>query len=258
MLNQSSNCKLKPYVVCRRATTAKVSQQKLRSFTAKANVVCCNAITVKVSQQKQQSSRNHRKSFRTEAAKFRSKSNSNAITVKVSRQEPQSFAAKATVEFTYVVSQSLQKFHNGSCKVSQQNIVSYVVKQSPQKFHNSSCKVSQQKPKVVCCNAITAKVSRQKPQSFTAKATVVSQSPQKFHDRSRKVSQQKQQSSRNHRKSFTTEAAKFHSKSNSRLAITAKVSRQEPQSFAAKATVVAQSPQKFHDRSRKVSQQKQQ
>ena len=99
-------------------------------------------------------------------------------------QKLQSFTAKATV-----VTQSPQKFHNRSCKVSQQKQQSYVVTQLPQKFHNRSCKVSQQK----------------------------------------------QQSTRNHRKIFATEAAKFHSNSNSRHAITAKVSQRKPQSFAAKA-----------------------
>ena len=191
-----------------------------------------------------------------------------AITAKVSQQKLQSFTAKATV-----VTQSPQKFHNRSCKVSQQKQQSYVVTQSPQKFHNRSCKVSQQKQQssrnhrkrftteaakfhsksnsrhaitakvsqqklqsftanatVLRRNAITAKVSQQKLQSFTAKATVVTQSPQKFHNGSCKVSQQKQQSY-----VVTQSPQKFHSKSNSRKAITAKVSQQKPQSFAAKA-----------------------
>ena len=103
------------------------------------------------------SSRNHRKSFTTEAAKFQSK-NQRRIHVCCKAK----FHSKSNSR------------HANTAKVSQQKLQSFTAKAT-----------------VVRRNTITAKVSQQKLQSFTAKATVVTQSPQKFHKGSRKVSQQK-------------------------------------------------------------------
>ena len=90
------------------------------------------------------------------------------------------------------------------------------VKVSQQKLQSFTAKAI-----VVCCNAITVKVSQQKLQSFTAKATVVCCNAITV-----KVSQQKLQS-------FTAKATVVCCN-----AITVKVSQQKLQSFTAKATVV--------------------
>ena len=65
------------------------------------------------------------------------------------------------------------------------------VKVSQQKLQSFTAKAI-----VVCCNAIAVKVSQRKLQSFTAKATVVCRNAitVRFHNRSCKVSQQKQSS----------------------------------------------------------------
>ena len=95
----------KATVVYRHAITANVSQQKLQSFKVKTNVVFMYVV---------------RQSFTAKATVVCR----NAITAKVSQQKLQSFTAKATV-----VTQSPQKFHNRSRKVSQQKPSQAVVRQ---------------------------------------------------------------------------------------------------------------------------------
>ena len=150
---------------------------------------------------------------------------SQAITAKNSRQKRQGFAAKAIVSCSLQLSDHRKKLTTEAARIrSKSNRQLLVpVKRSPQKTHDRSRKV-QQKQSLVVCNsqAITAKYSRQKSQGCAAKAIV-----------------RCWLQSGDHRKVFTTEAARMRSKSNRHLLVTVK-----------------RSPQSTHDRTRRDAQQK--
>ena len=229
------------------AITAKCSRQKPQGLAAKEIVSCSLQWG------------DHRKMLTTEAARTWSKSNrslfvtvrrspqnahdrsrkdlqqkqsfvvrhSEAITAKCSRQKPQGLAAKAIVTCSSQWGDHRKMLTTEAARTcSKRNRSLFVtVRRSPQNVHNRSRKDLQQKKSLVVrySEAITAKCSRQKPQGLAAKE-IVSCSLQ-WGD---------------HRKIFTTEAARTCSKRNRSLFVT-----------------VRRSPQNVHNRSRKDLQQKQ-
>ena len=147
--------------------------------------------------------RQSRKSFTTEGAKFRSKSHCRSLVVK-----------KAMA----------QKFHNRSCKLSPQNSCrSFLAKRQLRNIFTTE--VAKLRSKIDVVRSLQkgnrAKVSQQKLQSSTAKAMSFARCKEaiahNFHNRSCKVTLQNRCRSfvakRQSRKRFTTEVAKFHSKS---------------------------------------------